>query len=93
MKSIAELRALSDKELTLRLEEFKKQLFKLGSKGATGAGAENPGRAKILKRSIAKVKTLMREKEIALIRAQNGSGVQKISSSKSNEKNKKQKTT
>lgn len=86
MKSIATLRALSDKELTIRLEEFKKQLFKLGSKGATGAGAENPGRAKMLKRNIAKVKTLMKEKEIAQIKNQNGVGVTKVSSASKKEK-------
>jgi large subunit ribosomal protein L29 len=86
MKSIATLRALSNKELTIRLEEFKKQLFKLGSKGATGAGAENPGRAKMLKRNIAKVKTLMKEKEIIQLKNQNGVGVTKVPSTSKNEK-------
>ena len=91
MKSISDLRALSDKELTIRLEEFKKQLFKLGSKGATGAGAENPGRAKMFKRNIAKVKTLLREKQLISLRAQTGAGVRKVKSTAVVSKEKKEK--
>ncbi len=68
MKSTKALRDLSDKELESRVQEFKKELFKLGSKGATGAGAENPARARSLRRTIAKAKTIQREKEVVLLR-------------------------
>jgi large subunit ribosomal protein L29 len=59
-----ELRALPKAQLKKRLEEFKKELFKLGSKGATGGNVENPGKVKNLKRIIARIKTLEREEEL-----------------------------
>ena len=68
MKSSKELRNLGQEALEKRLEEFKKELFSLRSKSATGS-LENSGKLKLLRRNIARAKTFLRENELkALIK-------------------------
>ena len=56
-----ELRDLSEEELSSKEEEVKDQLFKLKFQHALGQ-LENAMRLKNLKRDIAKIKTVLREK-------------------------------
>ena len=61
---ISEIRALETKELLTKVEEFKKELFELRFKQATGQ-LENTARVREVRKSIAKIKTVIRERELA----------------------------
>jgi large subunit ribosomal protein L29 len=61
----AELRELSDEELVTRLREAKAELFNLRVQAATGQ-LENHGRLQIIRREIARIYTIMRERELGL---------------------------
>lgn len=58
-----ELKGLSANELNVRLNDLKNELFNLRFQLATGQ-LENSSRIKLVKRDIARVKTVMRESEI-----------------------------
>ncbi|MGI6706109.1 MAG: 50S ribosomal protein L29 [Clostridia bacterium] len=59
----SQLRELSTQELNDRLRELKSELFNLRFQLATGQ-LQNPMRIREVKRSIARVKTILREREI-----------------------------
>ena len=61
----AELRELSDEELVSRLREAKAELFNLRVQAATGQ-LENHGRLQVIRRDIARIYTIMRERELGL---------------------------
>jgi large subunit ribosomal protein L29 len=61
----AELRELSDEELVSRLREAKAELFNLRVQAATGQ-LENHGRLQVIRREIARIYTIMRERELGL---------------------------
>jgi large subunit ribosomal protein L29 len=61
----AELRELSDEELVTRLREAKAELFNLRVQSATGQ-LESHGRLQVIRREIARVYTIMRERELGL---------------------------
>ena len=61
----AELRELSDEELVTRLREAKAELFNLRVQAATGQ-LENHGRLQVIRRDIARIYTIMRERELGL---------------------------
>lgn len=63
-----ELRALTDQELQKKMNDAKDELFRLRFQLATGQ-LDNSMRIKEVRRSIAKVKTVIREREIGIIRA------------------------
>jgi large subunit ribosomal protein L29 len=63
----AELRELPDDELRQKLAEGKEELFNLRFQVVTGQ-LDNPRRIKQVKREIAQVLTVMREREIAAAR-------------------------
>ncbi|ACL68886.1 ribosomal protein L29 [Halothermothrix orenii H 168] len=63
-----ELRELTDAELQQKLREFKEELFNLRFQHAT-AQLENPMRIREVKRTIARIKTIMRERELGIKRA------------------------
>jgi len=63
MKITKELRSLGDTELKKRLEEFKKELLKLNTEVAAGANPASPGKMKQTKKNIARILTLLRERE------------------------------
>lgn len=67
MMSAAELRELPDDELRQQLEDHKQELFNLRFQNVTGQ-LDNPRRIKTVKRQVARVLTVMREREIALAR-------------------------
>ncbi len=60
-----ELRNLTDQELDQKLDEFKEELFNLRFQHAT-AQLNNPMRIREVRRIIARIKTIMRERELGL---------------------------
>ena len=60
-KEIKEVRALSVEELTKKLDELKKDLFMLRMQHATNQ-LDNPMQIAAVKKDIARVKTIIREK-------------------------------
>ncbi len=60
----AELRELNDTELEHRLGEAKEELFNLRFQNATGE-LDNIARLPQVKRDVARIETLLREREIA----------------------------
>lgn len=62
---VSELRDLTKEELKSRLSELKKEIFSLKFQKAIGQ-LENPMRIKNLKRDIARINTLLREKELGI---------------------------
>jgi large subunit ribosomal protein L29 len=64
MKITKELKQLSEQELASRLQEFKKELLKLNVQVASGANTSNPGKLKQTKKNIARILTVLREKEV-----------------------------
>lgn len=66
----SEIRELSDQELQEKARELKEELFNLRFQMVTGQ-LENKARLKEVRRSIARVKTIMRERELAAAAAGN----------------------
>ena len=62
MMSAKELKNLSAEELTKKLDELKKDLFMLRMQHATNQ-LDNPMRLNAVKKDIARIKTIIREKE------------------------------
>jgi len=60
-----ELRELSDEDLVTRLRESKAELFNLRVQGATGQ-LDNHRRLQVIRREIARIYTIMRERELGL---------------------------
>ena len=60
-----ELRELSEEELVVRLREAKAELFNLRVQGATGQ-LDNNRRLQVVRRDIARIYTIMRERELGL---------------------------
>lgn len=72
MSTATELRELPDDELRQKLAEGKEELFTLRFQVVTGQ-LDNPQRISEVKREIARVLTVLRERDIAAsMRAQNG---------------------
>ncbi|MEW5896919.1 MAG: 50S ribosomal protein L29 [Nanoarchaeota archaeon] len=63
MKAIKEFRDLSSAELAARLEELKKELLKMNVQVALGAGTSNPGNLRKAKKNIARIETILQEKQ------------------------------
>jgi large subunit ribosomal protein L29 len=61
----AELRELPEEELVSRLREAKAELFNLRVQGATGQ-LDNNRRLQVVRREIARIYTIMRERELGL---------------------------
>ena len=62
MMKAKELKNLSSEELAKKLDELKKDLFMLRMQHATNQ-LDNPMRLNAVKKSIARIKTIIREKE------------------------------
>ena len=60
-----ELRNLDDAELTEKLRESKEELFNLCFQGATGQ-LENHGRLRAVRKDIARIYTILRERELGI---------------------------
>ena len=63
----AELRELPDEELYVRIESAKEELFNLRFQVATGQ-LDNNRRLQKVRRDIARIYTVMRERELGIVR-------------------------
>ena len=63
---LKKMRDMTEVELNTELSKMKKELFNLRFQHATGQ-LENPVQMRELKRNIARVKTIIREKELAKV--------------------------
>ena len=63
---VAQLRELDPEELVTRLKEAKEELFNLRFQSATGQ-LESHGRLRAVRRNIARIYTIMRERELGII--------------------------
>ncbi len=63
-----ELRDLTSEELMIKLNDFKSELFSLRFQLATGQ-LENTARIKLVKKDIARVKTILAERKLNETRA------------------------
>ncbi|MEI8066973.1 MAG: 50S ribosomal protein L29 [Actinomycetes bacterium] len=63
--TVEELRALSTEELGLKLAEAKEELFNLRFQAATGQ-LENHGRLTAVRKEIARIYTIVRERELGI---------------------------
>jgi large subunit ribosomal protein L29 len=64
--SASELRASSPEELVSKLAEAKEELFNLRFQGATGQ-LESHGRLRAVRKEIARIYTVLRERELGII--------------------------
>jgi large subunit ribosomal protein L29 len=69
--SATELRGLADDELVTRLREAKEELFNLRFQSATGQ-LDNNKRLNTVRKDIARIYTVMRERELGLTSAPAG---------------------
>jgi large subunit ribosomal protein L29 len=60
-----EIRALSDSELRAKIDEAKGELFRLRLQLATGQ-LDNPNKIREVRRRIARLKTILRERELGI---------------------------
>jgi ribosomal protein L29 len=58
-----EIRKLSNEQINDKIEEMKEELFKLRFSQATGS-LEKPSRIKELRKTVARMKTILREREL-----------------------------
>ena len=70
----AEIRDLADEELVSRLGEAKEELFNLRFQVATGQ-LDNNRRLQHVRRDIARIYTVMRERELGIVRGSTEGGV------------------
>ena len=61
----ADFRGLDDQELLSKLREHKEELFNLRFQAATGQ-LDNHGRLKSVRRDIARIYTILRERELGI---------------------------
>ena len=60
----SEIRELSNEQITKKIEETKEELFNLRFQQATGS-LEKPSRINELRKLVARMKTILRERELA----------------------------
>jgi large subunit ribosomal protein L29 len=65
---VKEFREMSGEELQTKLNDLKAELFNLRFQLATGQ-LDNPMRVRDVRKGIAKVKTVLRERELGITRA------------------------
>ena len=58
-----EIRDLTNEEILAKIDEYKEELFNLRLSQATG-NLEKPSRIKELRKSVARMKTILREREL-----------------------------
>jgi len=67
---MVDIRKLTTEDLNKKLEENKKELFNLKFSAATGS-LEKPHRIKELRHDVAKIKTVIRERELSEVNEAN----------------------
>ena len=73
MSTAVELRGLEDSELVSQLLEAKQELFNLRFQAATGQ-LESHGRLRAVRKDIARIYTIMRERELGITTYEGGAG-------------------
>jgi large subunit ribosomal protein L29 len=68
---VTELRELGDEDLVIRLRDAKEELFNLRFQVATGQ-LDNNRRLQTVRRDIARIYTVMRERELGIVRTAGG---------------------
>lgn len=63
---VDQIRQMTDDEILAKLKEFKEELFNLRFQMATGQ-LDNPMRLKAVRKNIARVKTIQRERELGAL--------------------------
>ena len=63
MSKASELREMSDEQLTFQLQEAQRELFRLRFQAATEK-LDAPSNLRTLRREIARIKTIQREREL-----------------------------
>lgn len=61
--TVQEIKELDNAALLVKVEEYKKELFGLRFQQATGS-LENTARIRTVRKSIARIKTIIREREL-----------------------------
>lgn len=64
MKRSSELRALDAAELQKRLSDLRRELIKFNAQVATGTVPKSPGQIRKTKRTVARILTVLREREL-----------------------------
>ena len=59
---IKELQQMEKAQLESRLKELKKDIMKINTQRSTGSNPENPGKIKQIKKTIARIITLLKNK-------------------------------
>lgn len=59
----SELKQINKENLENKLNELRKELMRLNAQVSTGTPPENPGKIRIIKRTIAKILTRLNKKE------------------------------
>ncbi len=73
MSTAVELRELEESELVAQLLEAKQELFNLRFQAATGQ-LESHGRLRAVRKDIARIYTVMRERELGIISVESAEG-------------------
>ena len=60
----SEIRELTNEQISKKIDELKEELFNLKLSQATG-NLEKPSRIKELRKAVARMKTILRERELA----------------------------
>jgi large subunit ribosomal protein L29 len=60
---IKEIRSMSKEDLLVKMEELRKELVKINGQVSTGTTPKSPGQVKQIKKNIAKILTILKEKE------------------------------
>lgn len=61
---IAEIRQLNEKELKEKLNELRVELIKYNAQISTGTNPKSPGQIRQVKKTIARILTVLKEKEV-----------------------------
>ena len=59
---IKEIESMGEKELKSKLEELKKELIKHNAQIATGTNPKSPGQVRVIKKTIARILTVLKIK-------------------------------
>lgn len=65
-----ELAKATEKELTSKLGDLKKELVKLNAQRSTGTAMENPKRIRVVRRTIARINTILKNKPKEVVEKQ-----------------------
>jgi len=64
-KKLTEIRNMGVSELTIKLTDLKNELAREKATKSTNTRPENPGKAKALRKQVARIFTIMKEKDMA----------------------------